>query len=127
MNITKRRLWQRVIGAVLTVIVVTVIIQRTANPTPPTPSNLSTSSQSPQPLFVLERKNNYLGEGAAISPDGRMLVYIGGDNGLYLRDLETEQERLLLKGVGPGLDVFLNPVFSSDGTRVLFSASGGTY
>ena len=34
---------------------------------------------------------------------------------------------LLLKEAKPGIDVFLKSVFSSDGTRVLFSANGGTY
>src|SRR5918999_2039243 len=33
----------------------------------------------------------------------------------------------VLKETKPGIDVFLKPVFSSDGTRVLFSANGGTY
>jgi hypothetical protein len=124
MNIKNRRLWQIVAGTVLTLIVMTVLAQRTAPRTEDSAlvNMPSESSRSLQTLFVLERKNNHLGEGAAISPDGNMLVYIGGDNGLYLRDLETEQERLLLKEAGPGLDVFLNPVFSPDGTHVLFSA-----
>lgn len=164
MNIKNRRLWQIVAGTVLTLIVVTVVAQRSAVPAPTgtrdesrgfsfvrmddqdareatetlnrnevdshttkvNEANPLDTSQF-QPLFVLERKNNHLGDGASISPDGGMLVYIGSDNGLYLRDLETEQERLLLKEAGPGLDVFLKPVFSPDGTKVFFSASGGTY
>jgi len=77
-------------------------------------------------VLVIERAKTHLGEGAALSPDGRLFAYIGNDNSLRVRDLNTGQDRLLLSEVGPGLDVFVNPMFSPDGTRVIFSASGGT-
>ncbi len=83
-------------------------------------------TQPLQTVFVKEHKNNHLGSGVAISPDGRLLIYIGDDNGLYLRSMGSEQEHLLLNEAGPGLDAFSNPAFSSDGTQVFFSAGGET-
>jgi hypothetical protein len=97
-----------------------------ARPTLSAPQS-SESVQSSRVLFVIERRNTHLGGGVAISPDGRTLVFVGNDNGLYVHDLETDKDQLLLKEVEPGLDVFNNPTFSPDGRRVLFSASGGTY
>jgi WD40-like Beta Propeller Repeat len=87
---------------------------------------LSEQNQPSQTVFVMEREKTHLGGGAAISPDGKLLAYIGNDDGLYLHNLADGKEQLLLKEAEPGLDVFLNPVFSPDGIRVLFSASGGT-
>lgn len=77
-------------------------------------------------VFVMERAKTHLGEGAAISPDGHLFAYIGDDNSLHVRDLNTGQDRMLLSEVGPGLDVFAHPTFSPDETRIVFSASGGT-
>ena len=82
-----------------------------------------------QPKVVMERSKSGLGEGVAISPNGRLLLYVGTgkENGLWIRDLESGNDRLILDEAEPGLDVFYNPTFSSDGAHVLFAASGGTW
>ncbi len=77
-------------------------------------------------VFALERKDTHLGGGVAISSDGGMLAYIADDNSLHVRELSSGNDRLLVKEVGPGIDVFSSPAFSPDGNLVLFSASGGT-
>ena len=93
---------------------------------PKSSPQISQLSQPSQTVFVMEREKTHLGDCAAISPDGKLLAYIGTNDGLYLRNLETREETLLLKEAEPGLDVFLNAAFSPDGTHLLFSASGGT-
>jgi hypothetical protein len=84
-------------------------------------------NQPVRTLFTIERKKEHLGAGLAISPNGKLLVYVGDDNGLYIQDLEGGQAELLIKEIENGIDVFANPLFSPDGSRVLFNASGGTY
>jgi hypothetical protein len=67
----------------------------------------------------------HLGEGAAISPDGKSIVYIK-DDGLHLRDLVAGTDHLLLKEAAEWTDVFVDPAFAPDGQRILVGASGGT-
>jgi Tol biopolymer transport system component len=57
----------------------------------------------------------------ALSPDGRTLVYVGGDSdgdaALYLRELGEFDARVLVRG-----EEVSWPIFSSDGQSVLFAA-----
>jgi dipeptidyl aminopeptidase/acylaminoacyl peptidase len=76
--------------------------------------------------IVITRPHSYLGDGAALSFDGKLLAYIGEDNGLYLRDLAHKSEQLLVREVDGGLTVFSGPNFSSNGEQLYFAASGGT-
>jgi hypothetical protein len=87
--------------------------------------HLSAESDSTSVIAVIDVASK-LGGGATLSPNGRSLVYVGTD-GLHLRDLTTSRDRLLQQEVGPANDVFQSPVFTPDGTRVLVSASGGTW
>jgi len=75
---------------------------------------------------VITRPHTYLGSGADLSPNGRQLVYIGADNGLYILDTEKRNERLLIRQTKDGMTVFSDPIFSSAGDTVYFVASGGT-
>ena len=76
--------------------------------------------------LVITRPHTYLGSGAALSPDGRLLVYIGDDNGLYVRNVDDKSEHLLIKETDDGMGVFSDPAFAPDGQSVYVSASGGT-
>lgn len=78
------------------------------------------------PVFSFERVKGHLGRGAAISPDGDHIVFIGDDNALYVHDLSSKATTQLLSEAGPGFDVFSSPAFSPDGRWIAFSASGGT-
>src|SRR5712692_899706 len=91
----------------------------------PRPSGASQSAPA-RMLFSADREKTHLGGGISISPDVRLLVFVGDDNRLYLRDIDTAEEKVLLEDAGAGLDVFYDPEFSSDGKRILFAASGGT-
>jgi len=77
-------------------------------------------------VIRIDQDNSHLGGGVAISPDGRLLAWVGNDSQLHLRNIDTAQEKTLLEEAAPGLDVFSNPEFSADGKSILFSASGGT-
>jgi WD40 repeat protein len=81
---------------------------------------------SVQTVIRIDRENAHLGGGVALSPDGRLLAFVGNDNQLYLHNIDTAQEKALLEEAEPGIDVFSNPEFSSDGKSILFAASGGT-
>jgi hypothetical protein len=67
-----------------------------------------------------------LGGGAALSPNGESLAFVGDKGALYIRELRTGVTHLVIKDVEPGLDVVLNPSFFPDGAQLTFSASGGT-
>ncbi len=127
MPILSKTLCARVSGFFVLWLGVTFLADRIAGFSQTTP--FSTSLQT---LFALERKRTYLGEGAALSPDGGLLAYLGTDKHLYVRDLNRNELHLVLAAAKPSetvgtLDVFSNPAFSPDGTRVLVTASGGTY
>jgi Tol biopolymer transport system component len=77
-------------------------------------------------VFQLDQTSP-LGTGAALSPDGTTLVYREKDGRLYSKNIATGQARWLLERTPAGMDVFSKPSFSPDGTRLLLSASGGTY
>ncbi len=76
--------------------------------------------------FSISQSRSHLGEGAGISPKGKELVYVGEDNALHVVEIGTQHDRILLKEAAPGIDVFSHPSFSPNGTRIVFSASGGT-
>jgi hypothetical protein len=71
-------------------------------------------------------QEGHLGQGADLSPDGARMVYVGADRALHIMVVTSREDHILLKQVAPGLDVFDDPVFSPDGTRLAFCASGGT-
>lgn len=74
------------------------------------------TSSSFEPLVTDNR--NYVAEGS-ISPDGRHLLYTSlgtGDGDLYVKDLKTGTERLLVGA--PGYDG--GPFFSPDGRRITY-------
>lgn len=77
-------------------------------------------------VIVVTQSRFHLGEGAIVSSDGRYVAYVGDDNGLHILDVDSQQSRTLLTQVAPGIDVFSHPTFDPTGTRVVFSASGGT-
>jgi hypothetical protein len=76
--------------------------------------------------LVITRPHAHLGGGAALSSNGRFLAYVGADNGLYILDVESGTNRLLVQETVDGMDVFSDPSFSPDGASVYFAASGGT-
>ena len=63
-----------------------------------------------------------------LSPDGSLQAHLGPRafaDGLFVKNVATEDDRLILKTVG-GFDVFSDLSFSPDGQRVMFLAGGGT-
>lgn len=120
--VLRKKHWCQVrFGATLVVLGLAVAIQRSAC------SPQTTVFNAPvQTVFAVQQSTNHLGGGASLSPDGGRLVYVADDNALYLLDLSTGQRQALLEEAGPGIDVSRNPAFSSDGTQVLVSMSGGT-
>ena len=89
------------------------------------PRDLQTVTHQEGAIFVWERQRDYLGGGYALHPTENRLLYIGQDNGIYMKDLGTGEATLLLKEAD-GLDVFEILSFSNDGSKILFIASGGT-
>jgi Tol biopolymer transport system component/DNA-binding winged helix-turn-helix (wHTH) protein len=60
----------------------------------------------------------------ALSPDGRALIFSGRSTnleGLYARDLVTDEERELL---APGLNLFMGLTISADGSSIYYVARG---
>ncbi len=122
MGNTGKRSWTAVAAALGCALLATLVGHRRV-----IALHTSSPSQTLLPVFALERNKTHLGEGAALSPDGKRLVYIGGDNALYVHSLGSGQSQLVLRKAENGLDVLGNPTFSADGGRLLFSASGGTW
>src|ERR1035437_603092 len=77
-------------------------------------------------VVIVTQSRFHLGEGATVSSDGRYVAYVGDDNGLHILDVDSQESRTLLTQVAQGIDVFSHPTFDPTGTRVVFSASGGT-
>ena len=84
------------------------------------------------PIWQMERPRlgPSFGEGVAISPDGKAVVYLGmqeGDkteNSLFLVELETGKETLLQAPSGSVMP--MQPSFSPDGNQIAFVLTGPT-
>jgi TolB protein len=61
----------------------------------------------------------------AISPDGQTVTFVrdGGENGVYLIDIDGSNERLIFSGRAR----LSSPKWSPDGAWILFTRSDGTY
>jgi hypothetical protein len=90
-------------------------------------SRATTPASGTTPIYDAVVPSNPNGSnGAAISMDGNSVAY-AGSNGLFIHNVKTGTDQLLLSQVSEVIDDLSNPAFSPDATHIVFSAGGGTW